>query len=156
MAKKGDILGYRSLLSGEIYTSSATALEDAQICYIPKHQFFRLIHESPDFSLKVMNLFARELWQAEEKVTSMAMKPVRERVAEALILLKDFYGTKEDKATIDVTITREEMASIAGTSTETAVRLLSEFRKEKIIAISRKAIKILDHPRLFRLAHLYD
>ena len=155
-AKKGDILGYRALISGELYTATATVMEDTTACYIPGHVFLQLLRGSSEFSLKVMDLFARELWQAEEKITSMAMKPVRERVAEALLLLKDFYGLKEDHATLDVKVTREEIAGIAGTSTETVVRALTEFKKEKLISENKKAIKFLEMKRLHKIAHLYD
>lgn len=156
LAKKGDILGYRSLISGGTYTSSATALEDAQVCYIPKNVFLDLLLKSGDFALKIMYLFAHELQHAEEKITSLAQKPVRERLAETLILLKDFYGLKDDNSTLDVTITREDLASITGTSTETVVRLLSELKDDKIVALNKKAIMILDMKRLFHIAHLYD
>ncbi|HXH18549.1 MAG TPA: Crp/Fnr family transcriptional regulator [Chitinophagales bacterium] len=156
LAKKGDILGYRSLLSGELYTSFATVMEDAVVCYIPKSVFFRLIRQNSDFSLRVMDLLARGLWHAEEKIASMAMKPVRERVAESLILLKDFYGLKDDNVTLDISLSREELASIAGTSMETVVRLLADLKNEKIIAINKKVIRILDAKKLFDIAHLYD
>ena len=156
LAKKGDILGYRSLLSGELYTSFATVLEEAQICYIPKSIFHYLIQSNSDFSLKVMDLFAKELWKAEEKLTSLALKPVRERLAEALLMLKEFYGVKKDKATLDVELTREELAGIVGTATETVVRLLSEFKSEQLVALDKKSIKILNQGKLFHIANLYD
>lgn len=156
LAKKGDILGYRSMISGQLYSSFATVLEDAKVCFIPKNVFTELLLRSGDFSMKMMNLFANDLQQAEEKITSLAQKSVRERLAETLILLKDFYGLKNDDSTLNVTITREDLASITGTSMETVVRLLSELKDEKIVALNKKAIMILDMKKLFRIAHLYD
>ncbi len=156
LAKKGDILGYRSLLSGEMYKSSAKVMEDTLVCYVPKQYLFHLLKGNSDFSMKMMELFARELMQAEEKITSMATKPVRERLAETLILLKDFYGLKADKETLDVNLTRDDLASIAGTSMETVVRLLSDFKAENVLALNNKEIKVLDSKKLFKIAHLYD
>ena len=156
LAKDGDILGYRSLLTGEMYSSFATVLEDAQICYIPKNVFQGLIKKNSDFSLKVIDLFAQELLKAEEQITSLALKPVRERVAEGLILLKQFFGVKPDGVTLDVKLTREEIGSIVGTATETVVRVLSEFKESKIIALDKRSIQILDIDKLVHIANLYD
>lgn len=156
LAKKGDILGYRSLLSGEEYSASAKVLEDTLVCYVPKQYLLQLLKSNSDFSLKMMELFAHELQSAEEKITSMATKPVRERLAETLLLLKDFYGLKSDKQTLDVNLTRDDLASIAGTSMETVVRLLSDFKDEKVLALNNKQIKVLDSKKLFQIAHLYD
>lgn len=156
LAKQGDVLGYRSLLSGEPYTSFASVIEDATICYIPKEVFYNLIKKDTNFSLKVMDLFAHELLHAEDKLTSLALKPVRERTAEALLMLKEFFGLREDNITLDVNLTREELASIVGTATETVVRILSDFREDKIISLENKAIQILEPAKLFHIANLYD
>jgi len=156
LAKDGDILGYRSLLTGEMYSSFATVLEDALICYIPKNVFQNLIRKNSEFSLRVIDLFAKELLKAEDQITSLALKPVRERVAEGLILLKQFFGVKPDGVTLDVKLTREEIGSIVGTATETVVRVLSEFKDSKILGLDKRSIKILDHDKLFNIANLYD
>jgi CRP/FNR family transcriptional regulator len=86
----------------------------------------------------------------------MAQKPVRERMAEALLFIRETYGLENDDQTINVTLTREEIANLVGTATETAIRLLSEFKHDGIVELSGKKIKILNHPKLIQTANLHD
>jgi CRP/FNR family transcriptional regulator len=81
---------------------------------------------------------------------------VRERIAEAILFIKETYGFEEDGITISATFTREEIANIVGTATETAIRLLSELNKDKIIQLDGKKIIILDLPKLVNTANIYD
>src|SRR6266540_4743476 len=101
LAKESDILGYRSLISGENYNASATAIEDSMICYISKKTFFDLLQENSELSSRVMQLLSHDLRTAETRITGLAQKPVRERLAETLLTLKEFYGTEADNATIN-------------------------------------------------------
>ncbi|RMF55324.1 MAG: Crp/Fnr family transcriptional regulator, partial [Calditrichaeota bacterium] len=125
LAKSGDILGYRTLISGDLYTSFAAPLEDSMICFIPKSVFLNLIQSNPMLSMKVMQLLAQDLRAAEERIANIAQKSVRERLAEALLILREFYGMEEDNETLGVAITREDLANIVGTATETVIRFLS-------------------------------
>lgn len=156
LAKEGDVVGYRSLISGEPYSASAEVIEDAAICFIPKNTFLDLLKESPSFNLKVIDLLALDLKRAEQKELSLAQKPVRERLAEALLMLKEFFGFEEDNTTIKGNFTREDLANIVGTATETIIRLLSELKKKKIIELKGKKIRITDHQALLRITHIYD
>ncbi len=156
LAKEGDILGYRSLISGEPYTASAIAIEDSKVCIIPKALFFEMIRQNPDLTGNVMKLLASDLKDAENKITNLAQKPVIERLAEAILMLKEYYGFVKDENLLNITITREEIANIVGTATETAIRILSELKREGIIALDGKKIKILNIDALIKLANLYD
>jgi len=156
LAKAGDILGYRALLSGDQYTCSATVIEDSTVCFIPKEFFFSLIEKNAPLSLQVLKMLSYDLKKAENKITDLAQKPVRERLAEALLFLKETYGFEKDMATINVSFTREEIANIVGTATETAIRLLSEFKHDHIIELKGKRIKILDHQKLLKTANVLD
>jgi CRP-like cAMP-binding protein len=156
LAKEGDILGYRSLISGEVYNASAEAIEDSEICFINRKSFFDLLQENSDLSTKVMQLLSHDLKSAESRMTGLAQKPVRERLAETLLTLKEFYGHEQDNATINATLTREDIANIVGTATETAIRLLSDFKNEKIIELVGKKIKILNHEKLVKIANVYN
>lgn len=159
LAKEGDIMGYRSLISGENYSVTATAIDDSKVCIIPKTVFFELVRTNPRITKNVMKLLATELKEAENKITNIAQKPVIERLAEALLMLKDFYGRdakdSEDNF-MNIFITRQELANIVGTATETAIRLLSELRKEGILELDGKRIKILKNQSLVKLANLTD
>ncbi len=155
MAKPGDIIGYKALLTGERYSSTATALDDCNICFIPKDIFLAILQKDASLSFEMMKLISFELKKAEEKITHLAQKPVRERMAETILFLKETYGMDADQ-NINVSLTREEIANLVGTATETAIRLLSEFNKEHVIELSGKKIKILNNDKLVKTANLYD
>lgn len=155
-AKNGDIIGYRAILSGENYTASAIALDDSEICFIPKDIFLGLVQSGSDLSIKIMKLLSKDLKTAESKMTELAQKPVRERIAEILLMLKEFYGFEKDNATLNVILSREDLANIVGTATETLIRLLSDYRQQKIIDLQGKKIKILNLSKLTNIANLID
>ena len=155
-AKDGDILGYQTLLSGDKYSCSATAIDDASICFIPKNTFFNLIAKNANLSMEIMKLLAHDLEKAEHKITDLAQKPVRERMAEALLFLKETYGYENDNATINVSLSREEIANMVGTARETATRLLSEFKDDNIVELVGKKIKILNNQKLVTTANVFD
>jgi CRP/FNR family transcriptional regulator len=156
LAKEGDIIGYRALIGGDVYSASATALEDSVICFVPRIKFFELLRVNSELSNRLLKLLSHDLKEAEHRLVGLAQKPVRERMAETLLTLKQFYGTQEDGQTINATLTREEIANFAGTVTETAIRVLSDFKNEKLITLSGRKIKILDTKGLLRAAHIYE
>jgi CRP/FNR family transcriptional regulator len=156
LVKAGDPLGYRALLSGDTYSSSAIAIEDSGVCFIPKELFMGILQKDTNMSLEMMKLLSDDLRKAELQITHLAQKPVRERVAEALLFIKETYGFEEDGKTIDATFSREDIANIVGTATETAIRLLSEMNKDKIIQLVGKKIVILDLAKLIKTANLSD
>lgn len=154
LTKPGDILGYRALLSGEQYTSSAEAIEDCNVCFIPKQVFLKFLETNTSLSMQVMKLLANDLKNAEHKVTDLAQKPVRERMAEALLYLKEVYGLEKDNATINVVMRREDLANIAGTATETAIRILADMKNDGLLEFLGKKIKILKFRELVHLANI--
>lgn len=156
LAKSGDIVGYRALISNERYASSAVTLEDASICVIDKDYFFKAMEATPKLMFEVVKKMGRDLKEAEDHIVSLSQKNVRERMAEALLFLKATYGLDEDQQTIMVSLTREEIADYVGTSTESCIRLLSEFNQDKLISLSGKKIKITNLPMLIQTANIED
>jgi len=154
--KSGDILGYRALLSGDSYSCSADVLEDSHICFVPRSAFMNLLSNSATLSLQMMKLLGLDLRQAENRITELAQKPVRERVAEALLLLKETYGVEEGSTAINVSLSREEIANLVGTATETTIRLLSEFKQDGLIELKGKKISITNYSKLVQVANLID
>lgn len=154
-ATKGDIMGYNSMLSKSKLSSTAVALEDASVCFIPSHDFFDLIKVDPDFSLKMLELTAKNWNEASRLITDMAQKTTKQRLAEMLLWLKETFGLDEDNC-IDVKLSREEIANMVGTATEAVIRLLAELKKEKLISLDGKKIKLLDIHGLVMLADLID
>lgn len=156
MAKEGDVCGYRALVSGEVYSASASVLEDAVVCFIPKSVVYELLRKDTNFSMRIINMLSHDVGVAEQHLFHMAQKPVRERLAETLLMLRDFYGVEEDGATLKGSITREDIANIVGTATESVIRLLSEFKQDNVIELHRRKIKIIDYHALIKAAHVFD
>lgn len=156
LLKAGDIVGYRALLSGDRYSASAVALEDTQICFIPKDLFVSVLKQDPALAFEMMKMLSDELHRAEMKLTNLAQKPIRERLAETLLFIKETYGFEEDGITLNVRLSREEIANLVGTATESAIRLLSEFKKEGMVELDGKKIKILKQQLLVKTANLQD
>lgn len=145
---EGGLLGIRSLMGGRKYSASATTLEESVVCYIDQKTFFKLTTKYPHISQCVMTLICALLEEAEAKMTSLAQKPVRERLAEGLLILDELFngegGCKADEQEHALSLTREDLANIVGTATETVIRLLSDFKDEKFIEIEGRKIILLD------------
>ncbi len=97
-----------------------------------------------------------ELKTAENRLADMAQKPVRERLAETLLILKEFFGLEADGITLDISLTREDLAHIVGTATETVIRFLSEFKHENLIDIKGRKIRIINALKLSKIANIFD
>ncbi|MGI8892769.1 MAG: Crp/Fnr family transcriptional regulator [Bacteroidia bacterium] len=154
-AKTGDIIGYRALLSDDLYMASATTMEESGICFIPRSLINELIAKEPSFPLQVMKLLSNDLRVAEDRLTDFAQKPVRERLAEALLTLRDKYGYEEDEKTLNINMTREEIANIIGTATETVIRILSDLKSEKVLMLNGRRISILNERKLSAIANMH-
>ncbi len=156
LARNGDVVGYRSLLCRDRYRASAAAIEDSVICSIPREEFFNVLENNAQLSNNLMKLVSHDLASAEKKMVDMMQKPVSERMAEGLILLKEMFGLAEDGKTLNIIMTREDIASFIGTTTETAIRTLSDFNSENIICLYKKEIRIENFSRLLHESHIND
>jgi CRP/FNR family cyclic AMP-dependent transcriptional regulator len=146
----GDFLGYVALLEETIYKDTAEALEETELAVIPVEDFEELINKNPEVAKKFIKLLAKNVSLKEEQLIGLAYNSLRKKVAEALMLLqKKYKGDKDEKFTID--ISRESLATIAGTATESVIRTLSDFRSEKLIEIESSGIKILNEKKLANL-----
>ncbi|MGM0945507.1 MAG: Crp/Fnr family transcriptional regulator [Bacteroidota bacterium] len=156
LAQKGDFLGYAALLGEENYTNSAMIVEDAKICFIPKEAFLNTLLSNTQFFKRVTKQLSHELGIMEGKLTDATQKSIRERLAFVLLHLASSYGVEGgDSKRIDLVLSREEIASIVGTATESIIRLLSEFKKDKLIELEGKKIIIKDPRGLARLSDFY-
>lgn len=154
-AQNGDLLGYRSLLSGESFNASASCLEDSQLCFIPREELMKLLSENNSLAIGLMKSACHELGEAARIITNLAQKSNRERVAEVLLILKSNFELDETNA-IDVQLTREEIANMVGTATESVIRILSDFNKEGVIKLEGKRIILEDIPALVKIAKVED
>ncbi len=151
-AQKGDIIGYRSILSGEPACTTAQVIDDALLCYIPSDILLSLVKSNSSFSLDLMQLTCKELNQANAYIKDIAQKTVRERLAEILLMLKNTFGEDAD-GYLQIILTREDLANIVGTATESVIRLLSEFKSDNLIELSNKKIKIINKNALKKLSY---
>lgn len=138
---KGKLIGQRSIIRNERTHLSAIALNDVELCFVPKEQILGSLKTNQEFSFDILQNLAKELREAEDDLINMAQKTVRQRLAEALIYVKKTFGVN-DKGYLNVNLSREDYASIVGTATESAIRVLSQFRKEGLIVLEGKMIKI--------------
>jgi CRP-like cAMP-binding protein len=151
----GDILGHRSLFTEDSYSGTATALEETEVCFIDKKFILGVLQNNPSVALHVINKLSRDMGIAENKLTSLHQKNVRERLAELLLSLKTSHGVKEGNRTrIDMKLTREEMATMIGTANETLIRFMTEFKDAGIIEQEGKVIYILDNEELLNWANI--
>ncbi|PWG06900.1 Crp/Fnr family transcriptional regulator [Polaribacter aquimarinus] len=151
LVTKGDLLGERSLISDEVANLKAIALNDMEVCFIPKEEIIRDLEKNPNFSMGVLKDMATSLKKADNVIVDMAQKTVKQRLAETILNLEAKFGTNEENA-IDVHLSREDIANIIGTATESAIRLLSDLKKKKIIAFKGKDISIIDKSELETIA----
>lgn len=153
--RQGNILGQRSVLSEEPSGLTITALEDMQVCFIPKTRIMEAIKDNPTFSLQLMKNISHQLNEANESISMMAQKSVKERLADVLIKLHDIFGS-DDEGYIDIRLTREEMANTIGTATESAIRLLSSFKADGLLEVKGRRIKIIDLEALNQASQGYN
>jgi CRP-like cAMP-binding protein len=143
---EGDFFGYVNLMREDSYMESAAALEDCEITLIPKSEFFKLIHQNRQVSQKFIKMLSDNIKENEDQLLKLAYNSVRKRVSECLM---KFFEQNEDKKPVNgLKISREDLSNMAGTSIETAIRTLSDFKDEKLIEISSGKIKILNLEKL--------
>ncbi|MCT4613690.1 MAG: Crp/Fnr family transcriptional regulator [Marinifilaceae bacterium] len=152
-AKSGDLIGFRSVLNQERACTSTKVVFDAVVCFIPEKSITKLIHSNSHFALELMRLTCKELDEANKFITDLSQKTVRERLAEVLIHLKNRFGIDSENS-LNIILTRQELANMVGTATESVIRLLSEFRKDRLLELNGKKIILTNVKELTKLANL--
>lgn len=147
---KGELLGQRSMISDEPVNLNAVAVEDMEVCFIPKSEIMQFFNQNNQFSMNVLKTICGDLKDADEHLVAMAQKPVKQRLAETLLYLYDNFGVDTDNS-LKIKLSREEIAGMVGTATESCIRLLSEFNKQGIIELSGKKIIVSDRNKLSRI-----
>ena len=150
LVKPGELLGQRSMISDEPANLSAVALEDMEVCFIPRSEVMQFFTQNNQFSMNVMRTICDDLKGADDHMVNMAQKTVRQRLGETLIYLEETFGKNED-GSLHIQLSREELAGMIGTATESCIRLLSELNKSGDIELTGKKITLLDKNKLKRL-----
>ncbi len=154
MSKPLGIIGYRSLLAEENHIASAVTLEESLICTITSEFIVNTALKNSWFSHKIIRKLARELGFSNVRTVTLTQKHIRGRLAESIVLLKNKYGFEPDGLTLKVYISREDIANLSNMTTSNAIRTLSTFANENMIAIDGRKIKVLDVNRLERVSKL--
>lgn len=154
-ARKGDFIAYRSVLSNELACTSAKVIEDCQVCFIPSEILIQFTKANPAFSLELLKLACHELGEANSFITDIAQKTVRERLAEILLLLVHEFGLDNNQY-LKISLTREELANIVGTATESVIRLLSEFKSDSLVELNGRKIKVLNLKGLEKISNVFN
>ncbi|MDD2244359.1 MAG: Crp/Fnr family transcriptional regulator [Dysgonamonadaceae bacterium] len=154
MIRPVQYFGYRAYFAKEKYVTSASSVEKSTVCFIPMKTVEEIARKNGDFALFFVNLLSVDLGIADERVVSLTQKHIRGRLAESLIFLKESYGLEEDGATINIYLAREDLANLSNMTTSNAIRTLSIFTNERIIAMDGRKIKIIDEDRLRKISRI--
>jgi CRP/FNR family cyclic AMP-dependent transcriptional regulator len=146
----GDFFGHIPLLKNSVYEEFAETLEESSIRVIPKKEFEHMITTNQEIALKVIKLLTNNIAEKEQQLVALAYHSLRKRVADALLTLKKKYASSIDEQ-FSMSISREDLANIAGTATESLIRTLSDFKNEKLIEIKDGKITLLDEKKLLNL-----
>lgn len=149
--KKGDLIGYQSAITNEANTITVTALSDVAACYIPQELIKKPLDENPKFSAAMFKTVCSDLKEANNAITNISTNTVHQRMADLILFLKETYGIT-DTGVIKIQLSRKEIASSVGTATESAIRILSTFKKQGLINLTGKSITILNESELKHLA----
>jgi CRP-like cAMP-binding protein len=147
LASKGEVMGQRSIIAEETSNLSAVAISDMEVCFIPKEGIVDTLHSNPNFTVEVLRHMAHDLREADDVIVNMSQKTVKQRVAEAFLYLKNNFGEDKD-GFLSVTLSREDIANVVGTATESCIRIISEFKKKNYIKTSGKKIAVINEKKL--------
>ena len=150
--KPTEFFGFRAHFAEEDYKTSAMAFETCAVAFIPSHIVDQLMHETPSVSLFFVRQLSKELGVSDARIVNLTQKHIRGRLAEALLYLKDTYGLEEDGYTLSIYLSREDLATLSNMTTSNAIRTLSCFAAEKLIAIDGKKIKIIKDYELRKIS----
>ena len=152
--KNKEYFAYRAYFAQENFVTAAAAFEPCTICHIPMEAIVKLIMENADLAMFFIKQLSIDLGISDERTVSLTQKHIRGRLAESLIFLKDTYGVEEDGFTLSIYLSREDLANLSNMTTSNAIRTLSNFASEKLIAIDGRKIKLIDEEKLKKISKI--
>lgn len=149
VAKTGELIGYHACLAAERYPDSASVLEQSVLSFIPQNDFLEVLDRSTVLSKRLLKTLSHEFGVLANNISVFAQRPVRERLAITLLILREkFKNNDYENGLIEINISRDDMASMAGTTRENVVRLLRDFKDELLIETKGRRIWIIDIKKL--------
>jgi len=157
--KEGDLVGYRAMLSDSLYHVSVEALEEVVACHIPREEFLKSFQSDKVLNNTLITELSTEVISLTNVITDIAQKPVRERTAATLVLLNTVYSSsnngESNGSLSEINLTRESLANMVGTATETLIRIIHDFKEEELITTNGRKINIQDLKALQRIGGIY-
>jgi CRP-like cAMP-binding protein len=154
MVRPQGLIGFTAFFAGTSYSASAVVIEDSGVCRFDRDAFMKLLRRNPDLTMKLMRMMALELSFSNKRTVSLTQKHIRGRLAESLLVLRDTYGVENDGKTIRAYVSREDLACFSNMTTSNAIRTLSMFATESVIALDGKKICIIDPSRLEKISQM--
>jgi len=151
---QNSLIGYRSLIAQEAHNGTAIAIEDSVIVTIPSDILYNVLLRNYNFSLSLLQDLSKELGFSHYRTVSLTQKHIRGRLAESILLLIEKYGFEHDNITLRVYLSREDLANLSNMTASNAIRTLSTFASEKVIAMDGRKIKIINMEKLQRISKL--
>jgi CRP-like cAMP-binding protein len=149
-----DMFGYRAYFAHEEYKTSAMAFEASSIASLPMKLVVELMKENTNINKFFIEKLSAMLGQSDDRTVNLTQKHIRGRLAESLLFLKESYGVEEDGFTLSIYLSREDLASMSNMTTSNAIRTLSTFANEKLIAIDGRKIKIIHEDELHKISKM--
>jgi CRP-like cAMP-binding protein len=154
MLKPGENFGYRAIIANEPYNTNVAAFENSTVYMLKADIFISILRHNNAFCYRFLEEMATDLGASDARTVNLTQKHIRGRLAEALLLLKKNYGLEEDGATISIYLSREDLANLSNMTTSNAIRTLSNFVNEHIIAMDGRKLKIIDEERLRKISKM--
>ena len=154
LLKPFDMFGYRSAIAGDIHSTCASTLEPTVVYRVRREAFLTLVQQNNEFCFAVLMAMSKDLAISETQTVNLTQKHIRGRLAETILTLRKTYGLDEDGVTIAMYMSREDLANMSNMTTSNAIRTLSQFAGEGLIALDGRKIKILDEEEMTRISRL--
>ena len=152
--KDKEYFAYRAYFGEENFVTAAAAFEPCTICLIPMPAIMKLLAENNELAMFFIRQLSIDLGISDERTVNLTQKHIRGRLAESLLFLKDSYGVEEDGFTLSIYLSREDLANLSNMTTSNAIRTLSNFATEKLIAIDGRKIKIIEEDKLRKISKI--
>ena len=152
VVKPQEMFGYSAYFAHECYKTNAMAFESSIVAFIPMNIITHLMRDCHGLTQAIVNHLSTALGKSDDRIINLTQKHIRGRLAEALIFLKDYYGVADDRCTLNISLSREDLANLSNMTTSNAIRTLSSFASEKLIAIDGRKIKILEEEELLKVS----
>lgn len=154
LKKESEFIGFADLISQATHSSSAIALEDCRVCYIPKENFLKVLHSNHTLALKIIEYLANELLRTNGRMADLTQKHMRARLADAILYAYEKFRFDKDDRMIQVELKRSDLAALSNMTTANAIRTLTEFSRDQLISVEGRQISILNLSALRRISQM--